>query len=242
MREFRATDWSNHVLSDAEREELKGWRARQAFGVLLLVAATAIVAWGLYEMVTDFDEFFRSPWPVFALVAIFWVSLFVKSIRLWWRAGQDLKTGQVETLTALARLREIRAPGVFATMRSKLLVGSHRFDIRTDHADRLIEGHPVEVRFAATSLALLSAEMVDREVQFERAVDGVLIEPLTRREEDLLRLIAQGLSDKEMARELNLSPATVRTYNSTLFGKLGVERRTQAIPFAHQLGLMKSGT
>ena len=60
---------------------------------------------------------------------------------------------------------------------------------------------------------------------------------LTRREKELLRYIAQGLTDKEIARVLNLAPATVRTYNSDLYTKLGIERRTQAVPIAQSLGL-----
>nr|WP_272906805.1 response regulator transcription factor [Hyphobacterium sp. SN044] len=55
---------------------------------------------------------------------------------------------------------------------------------------------------------------------------------MTRREQELLALIAEGLTDKEIARRLNLSPSTVRTYNSALYQKLGVTSRTQAIRMA----------
>jgi DNA-binding NarL/FixJ family response regulator len=60
---------------------------------------------------------------------------------------------------------------------------------------------------------------------------------LTRRERELLALIAEGLTDKDIARRLNLSPATVRTYNSALYAKLGITRRTQAVAIAAGLDL-----
>ena len=56
-------------------------------------------------------------------------------------------------------------------------------------------------------------------------LDPVLADQLTERERALLALLAEGLSDKAIARRLNLSPTTVRTYNSTLYAKLGVQGR-----------------
>lgn len=53
-------------------------------------------------------------------------------------------------------------------------------------------------------------------------------ERLTPRQEDVLLLLAQGLANKEIARELDMSPATVRVHVTALFKALGVENRTQA--------------
>jgi DNA-binding NarL/FixJ family response regulator len=66
-----------------------------------------------------------------------------------------------------------------------------------------------------------------------------LTEPLTERELDVLNLLANGLSNQEIAESLKLSEGTVRNYLSTLFGKLGVSDRTKAAVLAIQHGLIK---
>ena len=63
-----------------------------------------------------------------------------------------------------------------------------------------------------------------------------LEEQLTGREQEVLRLLVQGLSNPEIARELHLAPGTVRNYVSEIFAKLGVSDRTQAAVMAMKLG------
>ena len=61
---------------------------------------------------------------------------------------------------------------------------------------------------------------------------------ITEREREVLHLLAAGCSNKEIARELSLSPNTVKTHVARLFGKLRVARRTQAVGLARELGLV----
>jgi DNA-binding CsgD family transcriptional regulator len=61
---------------------------------------------------------------------------------------------------------------------------------------------------------------------------------ITEREREVLRLLADGRSNKEIARRLGLSPNTVKTHVARLFEKLRVARRTQAILLARDLGLV----
>lgn len=70
------------------------------------------------------------------------------------------------------------------------------------------------------------------------AATRALVEPLTARELAVLRLIAAGRSNREIADELYLSANTVRSYNHQLYGKLGVGSRTQAVARARELGLL----
>ncbi len=65
-----------------------------------------------------------------------------------------------------------------------------------------------------------------------------LIEPLSPRELEILRLIAQGLSNREIGQRLFLALDTVKGHNRHIFEKLQVERRTEAIARARELGLL----
>jgi LuxR family maltose regulon positive regulatory protein len=65
-----------------------------------------------------------------------------------------------------------------------------------------------------------------------------LTEPLSRRELEVLRLIAQGLSNREIGERLFLAVDTVKGHNRRIFGKLMVQRRTEAVAKARFLGIL----
>jgi LuxR family maltose regulon positive regulatory protein len=65
-----------------------------------------------------------------------------------------------------------------------------------------------------------------------------LVEPITPREVDVLRLIALGLTNKEIGDELYVSVATVKRHITNLNGKLGVSSRTEAVQKARRLKLL----
>jgi LuxR family maltose regulon positive regulatory protein len=65
-----------------------------------------------------------------------------------------------------------------------------------------------------------------------------LIEPLTAREQDVLELLAAGLSNAEIAARLIVTVGTVKTYIKGIYGKLSVHSRTQAIARAREVGLL----
>ena len=69
------------------------------------------------------------------------------------------------------------------------------------------------------------------------AVPG-LVEPLTGREVEILRLIDQGLSNIEIANRLSLAQSTVKTHINNIYGKLEVQSRVQAIKRGYDLGLL----
>ncbi len=65
-----------------------------------------------------------------------------------------------------------------------------------------------------------------------------LVEPLSQRELEVLRLIAQGFSNQEICQQLFLALSTVKGHNRNIYGKLQVQRRTEAIARARELGLL----
>ena len=65
-----------------------------------------------------------------------------------------------------------------------------------------------------------------------------LIEPLSQREMEVLRLMAQGLSNREISEQLFLALSTVKGHNRIIFDKLQVQRRTEAVARARELGLL----
>jgi two-component system, NarL family, response regulator LiaR len=61
---------------------------------------------------------------------------------------------------------------------------------------------------------------------------------ITRRELEILELIAQGMSNREIAEKLFVSENTVKTHSSRVFDKLGARRRTQAVQIGKEFGLL----
>jgi DNA-binding CsgD family transcriptional regulator len=65
-----------------------------------------------------------------------------------------------------------------------------------------------------------------------------LVEPLSARELEVLRLVDMGLSNPEIANRLSVASSTVKTHINNIYGKLGVESRLQAVKRARELGLL----
>lgn len=66
-----------------------------------------------------------------------------------------------------------------------------------------------------------------------------LIEALTAREHDVLALVADGLPNREIARGLGISEHTVKFHLASIFGKLGVSTRTEAVQRGLRLGVIE---
>ncbi|HEX6033162.1 MAG TPA: LuxR C-terminal-related transcriptional regulator, partial [Anaerolineales bacterium] len=85
---------------------------------------------------------------------------------------------------------------------------------------------------------LLSHFGVDISIQSSHPTGNTLIEPLSQRELDVLRLIAKGLSNREISERLFLALSTVKGHTRIIFDKLHVQRRTEAVARARELGLL----
>ena len=92
------------------------------------------------------------------------------------------------------------------------------------------------VKAAAAGQVQLAPAAVQRLLREVRAPETPVV-PLSQRETDVLRLVAAGLANKEIAGELNIGEQTVKTHVSSILGKLGLQSRTQAALYAQQHGL-----
>jgi LuxR family maltose regulon positive regulatory protein len=67
---------------------------------------------------------------------------------------------------------------------------------------------------------------------------GDLVEPLSQRELEVLHLMALGRTNPEIARQLIVSPGTVKAHTASIYRKLDVANRTEAVARARQLGIL----
>ena len=79
---------------------------------------------------------------------------------------------------------------------------------------------------------------VSTAVPFARNEGSLRKLTITRRELEILELIANGMSNREIAEKLFVSENTVKTHSSRLFDKIGAKRRTQAVQLGKELGLI----
>jgi DNA-binding NarL/FixJ family response regulator/class 3 adenylate cyclase len=122
-----------------------------------------------------------------------------------------------------------------------LRIGASGFLLKDAPADRLLEA----VRVAAAGDALLAPRITRRLIErFTVAVrpdpDGVpaRVADLTARELEVLRLVARGLSNAEIAKELVLGENTVKTHVAHVLSKLELRDRVQAVVLAYECGLV----
>jgi DNA-binding NarL/FixJ family response regulator len=91
------------------------------------------------------------------------------------------------------------------------------------------------VRAAAEGRTVLSPAVASRRVQAVRAPRN---QPHSAREREVLALVAKGTSNREIARELFISEATVKTHLTHLYAKLGVNDRAAAVAVAYDRGIL----
>lgn len=128
---------------------------------------------------------------------------------------------------------------VFAALRA----GAVGYLLKASPSEKLCEA----IRLAARGESLLEPSVAAKLVaEFTRLAGRApaeqkptpeLTEPLSLREREVLRFLAQGLSNKEIGQRLNIAEGTVKNHMSQVLGKLGVLDRTQAALRARELGL-----
>jgi DNA-binding CsgD family transcriptional regulator len=224
-------------VSEDEQNALKAWRQRQAFLAVALIAIIIPVCLGLAAMAILMpDKFLTSPAMVLLPVALLWAWLLHRSPQQWALARRDQRDQLTAEIRGPVGISPRRGIGIIAVEKFELRLAGQRFELSSSREAELIPGQTYTVRYAPLSRAILSIS-ADAPSQPVAPADPALAASLTPRERDLIRLIARGLTDKEIARELNLSPTTVRSYNSALYEKLAIQRRGQVRAMADALGV-----
>ena len=125
-----------------------------------------------------------------------------------------------------------------------LRAGASGFLLKDVTAERLFDA----VRVVAAGDALLAPAVTRRLIsEFTRlrpvqdAAPSAALSVLTPRETEVLRLVAEGLSNPEIARRLVVTEETVKTHVSRILAKLGLRDRTQAVVAAYESGLVVPG-
>lgn len=127
---------------------------------------------------------------------------------------------------AYARAVEAGAAGILhKSVRIKDVVGASR---------RLVAGESLLSTEEVIELLRLAGRQKDRDYESRRATEN-----LTPREREVLRALADGLSDKEISQRLHVGIGTVRNHIVSIFGKLGVHSRLQALVFAVRHGIVE---
>ncbi len=138
-----------------------------------------------------------------------------------------------KALQALGRALTLAEPGGFI----RIFV-----DERVPMAKLLSEAAAQGIMPSYVGKLLAAFEAKERKGEDEGTSDlslaRPLIEPLSQRELEVLRLVAQGLSNREISERLFLALSTVKGHTRILFDKLQVQRRTEAVARARELGLL----
>jgi len=112
--------------------------------------------------------------------------------------------------------------------------GAIGYLLKDTQADALCQA----IKAAAAGQVQLTPKAAARLMQAVSAPESP--EALTERETEVLRLVAQGQSNKQIARSLHIAEKTVKTHVSNILSKLGVQSRTQATLYAVRIGLVSA--
>jgi DNA-binding NarL/FixJ family response regulator len=123
-----------------------------------------------------------------------------------------------------------------------LRAGASGFILKDSSPEQLVAA----VRLIAAGDALLAPartrRLIETQVRPKPTVDSSLIGTLTDREREVLVLMARGLDNSQIAAELFISDATVRTHIGHVLSKLNSRSRVQAVVVAYESGLVRPGT
>ena len=152
----------------------------------------------------------------------------------------DLLMPNMDGITAIARIKEERPDTEIVTMTSfieeekvtaALEAGASGYVLKDAEAEEVAAA--IRAAYAGeVHLDPAVARLLAQRLRNRKSPEDELAEPLTEREKDVLKLLGQGMSNKEIGSALFITERTARTYVSNILGKLGLASRTQAALYA----------
>jgi DNA-binding CsgD family transcriptional regulator len=210
---------------------LRRYRLKEALRTFLLITLVICFAVIFFDYVFGYRVLQSNASILIGILLIFWITLFLKSPQNYLKIGSDIRGGEAKFVDGLINVQVHRGIGLIAPLKQIISVNGMRLNT---HLELLkLSGAEISAKFAPTSKVLLSYK-IHNELDSKRLFDDKT--SLTEGECSLLKMIANGLPDKLIARELDLAPSTVRTYNSKLFKKIGANSRKQAVEIAKKEG------
>lgn len=164
----------------------------------------------------------------------------------------DVQMPVMDGLEATAQIAELPPPTPKVVMLTTFERDDYVFEaLRRGASGFLLKNAPPEelvraVRVVAAGDALLAPSVTRRIIEeFARrptvSPEVPAMQRLTEREQEVLRLVAKGLTNAEIAAHLYVGEATVKTHVSNLLAKLGLRDRVQAVVFAYEHGIVQPG-
>jgi DNA-binding CsgD family transcriptional regulator len=181
-------------------------------------------------------------------LGLFWLWVLWPSFSHWRQVNQDLHEGKVATLEGLLRYDMALGLGMWQQVKYEIHVRGRKFRVNRSTYLQLQNQATYRVIFAPHSGLFLGAQRVDESLSMPVTTPtppprapispDSLPDPLKTQEIEILRLIAAGYANKEIAQELSLSVNTIKMYTTQIYRKLSVQRRTEAVARGRELGLL----
>ncbi|MEP7357129.1 MAG: response regulator transcription factor, partial [Anaerolineales bacterium] len=229
-------------LSASQARVLRGQRLTYALGSLGFVVVAGLLLGALWLHGRDPAFGGRGQLWLGGAIGALWLWLLAPSLAGWRYTSQDLQSGQVAWVDGPAVAVMGMGVGLVAPVKYSVTIAGRRFRVGAAEYALFRPLDPYRAYFAPRSQRLLGARRLAMPVGAPAAAqppaDALAKSGLNARELDILRLAAAGLSNKEIASQLAYSLNTVKAYLSQAYAKLGVQRRTQAIAAARELGLL----
>ena len=223
-------------LSDDQRQTLRWQRLFWAlgtagfWGVLLGLVAVLVV---------------KAIWPVFASrgelflavpVLLYWLWLLRHMPGYWRRVNCDFRDGLASTVDGPVQLDVDFGTGLIRSAHYRVRIGEHTFDISKQQQRLFNSGQIYRIYYTSHARQFLGALLLPDSTK-KLDVQFHLMDSLSKNEQEILGLIAAGMTNQQIADQLSFSVNTIKMYVSQIYRKLGVSRRTQAVARARELSL-----